>query len=80
MVKLDKQKYQVNRVETMEKRDHIPLLCGAIIDTTAYESPHSSNLTSFMKFSHLETLKIPPSMSYVEKHAPPISDLQGINS
>jgi hypothetical protein len=79
MVKLDKQKYQVNRVETMEKRDHIPLLCGAIIDTTAYESPHSPSLTSFMKLSNTETLKTPsPSMSCIE-NACPISVPQGRN-
>jgi len=53
-----------------------PLLCGPIIGTTAYESPHSPNLASFMKFSNSETLKTPsPSMSCVEKHASPISDL-----
>jgi len=54
-----------------------PLLCGPIIDTTAYESLHSPNLASFMKLSNSETLKTPsPSMSCVEKHASPISDLK----
>ena len=58
----------------------IPLLCGPIIDTTAYESPHSPNLTSFMKFSNPVTLKTPsPSMSCVEKHASAISALQKRN-
>jgi hypothetical protein len=65
----------------VKKRDRIPLLCGPIIDTIAYESLHAPNLTSFMKFSNLETLKTPsPSMSCVEKHAPPICDLQGMNA
>jgi len=69
------------QIETMEKKDHIPLLCGPIIDTTAYKSPHSPNLASFMKFSNSETLKTPsPSMSSVEKHASPISDLQDMNA
>lgn len=50
---------------------NIPLLWGPIIDTTAYESPHSDSFTSFIKFSSPEALKVPsPSIRWVEQHSP----------
>jgi len=46
------------------KQENIPLLCGPIIETTAYESPHSANFTSFIKLSTPEILNVPsPSIS-----------------
>jgi hypothetical protein len=55
---------KLEKMGEMRKEQIIPLLCGPIIDTTAYESPHSANLTSFKKLSNPDTLKTPsPSIS-----------------
>lgn len=61
-------KIKLKTNELMEKKEYIPLLCGPMIETTAYDSPHSPNLTSVMNLSIPVTLNAPsPSISWVEQ-------------